>query len=485
MIHYENMSSSSSKSSLSKRSLNVDISSNPLDTLIPHFLASKRSLSTVEHVYKANDLCSSTRTALEKSATITARTDFLRSGVNSQLNVLHNVCEQSGKNIEVAGKEYQDVLESLDEAEKRLRHTLSTLEKTFVEAQLRPDGEKPRDLLDFVHKDGVEGLVSDIRKDVSQSQMSFQVVEKENADFENDVLRVKSHTHQETKSSEIENDPIDDSSIPDILMDMEECAKEMALNLESLVSHFDLCVTAIKHTEGGGDAAMRFTGDLPKGLDVGEEAVTMEPITDEQRADMMKVLEDDAGQVEEVVMEMKKHMVDIESLYRRVESYLAHLAKEQEEVNNAFRDLEQIGHRLPVHIARNQAFLARWSEQRLQIATKLEELDNAKGFYDGFLKAYDSLIIEVGRRKAVEQRRDKLIKDAMAKLETLHEEDEAEREKFRNEHGEVLPQDIWPGLLDAPTRFDITSVEGVVEKVPDISKSVIRDAIRRIHGNFS
>lgn len=481
MIH-QAMSSSSSRSSLSKRSIHVNTSSYPLETLLPHLLASKRSLSTVEHVYKANDLCSSTRNALEKSATSTARTQFLRSGVNSQLDVLHKVCEQTNTNVEVAREQYQNVLNSLDEAEDRLRHTLKLLEETVVEAQLRPDGEEPRSLLDFVHKDGVEGVVADIRQDVSQFQKKFESREDESRKFEAIVLQVKSKMHQDIQGSEIESDVMDDNSIPDILMDMEERAKEMALNLESLVSHFDLCVTAIKHTEGGGDAALKFTGDLPKEFDVGQDEATIDPITDGQRADLMKVLEDDASQVEEVVMEMKRTLSDVESLHQRVEAYTDHLVKRQDGVDIAFRDLEQIGHQLPDYIAQNQTFLNQWSERRTQIESKLEELDGAKGFYDGFLKAYDSLIIEIGRRKTIETKRDKLIKETMARLDILHNEDQAEREKFRGEQGEFLPVDIWPGLLDAPSRFDVTSVEGIVENVPDISKSVIRNAIRRVHG---
>lgn len=50
-----------------------------------------------------------------------------------------------------------------------------------------------------------------------------------------------------------------------ILHEMEDYARNMAANLESLVSHFDLCAKAIRHTEGGGDAAMRIAGDLPEG----------------------------------------------------------------------------------------------------------------------------------------------------------------------------------------------------------------------------
>ncbi|KAG8531412.1 uncharacterized protein KY384_003041 [Bacidia gigantensis] len=483
------MSSASSASSSSsvRPSTPGPNSPNALETLLPFLLASKRSLSTVEHVYRANDICASTRTALEKSAIVTARTSFLRSGVASQLNVLQKVWQQTESTAAHVTAEYQDVLASLDEAETRLRNTLSSLQETVVEAKLRPVDEAPRSLLDFVDESGVEGLVTSIRADLKESGKGFEEFQKDNKGFENEVQKVKGILDKQQRSGDSQS--ADDLNtgvdhLPEVLADMEELAREMAVNLESLVSHFDLCVTAIKHTEGGGDAAVKIAGDLPHGVEVGQhpQEAPSELISDEQRGEMMRVLREDADQVSEVVLEIESHSTQIVILSQGVEALTASLFQRSREINDAFKLLENLGHRLPNHITRSQAYQIRWDGEQTRIVARMEELENAKSFYDDFFRAYHNLIIEIGRRKTLESKRNQIIEEARSKLEQLYEEDVADREEFKNEHGQFIPVDIWPGLLDLPGRFLIEPEDAVVETVPDISKSVIHKAIRRVHG---
>ena len=481
------LSSSSSQSSLQRPS-NIAINpSNALGTLLPHLVASKRSLSTIEHVYRANDICTSTRNALEKCAITTARSAFLRNSLTSQLHVLQNVQYQTSRTAHVAKAEYDEVVRGLDEAERRLRETLRGLKETMVEAQLRPEGEQRRCLLDFVDESGVEGLIEDIRSDSKESGTNLERFETGGKCFQNDLQRISGMLDQQRSvenSHSLDTQDGEGSRLPEILADLEERAKDMAMNLESLVSHFDLCVRAIKHTEGGGDAAVKIAGDLPKGVDVAQDVgeTLPESLNDEQRADMMRVLEEDAGQVEEVVMEIKGSIVEMEGMHQRVEAYVEQLSSEHESLIGAFDLLEDIGKALPRQITRNQAFLIKWNGERSRVSDRLEEVENAKGFYDGFLRAYDNLIIEIGRRKSVEGKIDRVIQDTMSKLKRLYEDDMDEREAFKQEQGEFLPIDIWPGLLNAPTRFNIRPVDGIIDTVPDISKSIIHKAIRRVHG---
>ncbi|KAL9099201.1 MAG: hypothetical protein Q9163_005266 [Psora crenata] len=479
------MSSSSSRSSLRSSPLAAKPPQNSIDDLLPYLVASKRSLTTIDQVYRANDLCTSTRLALEVSAITTARTSFLQSGVASQLEVLRQVQQKANNTAQLVRTEFEEVVRRLDDAEKRLRDTLDSLSSTIVESKLRPDDEERRYLLDFVDEGGIEALVGNIKllgenagKDLEQF---IGWIRKFGYGLKKvgGLLDARGSIRGDSRSPNISNEGR--SPIPDILRDMEERAKEMAANLESLVSHFDLCVTAIKHTEGGGDAALKIAGDLPEGVNIGPDAPPA-PISEEQKTEMMRVLEEDAGQVEDVVMEMKGHIADMEEMYQRVERYMDLLAKDHESMVVAFTLLEEIGQRLPGYITRNQIFLTQWDEMRADIDERLEELDNAKGFYDGFLRAYDNLIIEIGRRKSHEVKIDKVIQDAMSSLEKLYEDDLFEREAFRKEQGEFLPVDIWPGLLNPPTRFSIGPVDGAVERAPDISKSVIHKAIRRVHG---
>tara|TARA_R110002060_G_scaffold29115_3_gene39317 strand:+ start:55 stop:450 length:396 start_codon:yes stop_codon:yes gene_type:complete len=62
-----------------------------LDTLVTHLLASKRSLASISTVWRANEIVTSARSALEQSAVLSARTGFLRSGISEQVKILRRV----------------------------------------------------------------------------------------------------------------------------------------------------------------------------------------------------------------------------------------------------------------------------------------------------------------------------------------------------------------------------------------------------------
>jgi hypothetical protein len=67
----------------------LDASSKPaLETLIAHLVASKRSLSSIDLVWRANELVTSARAALEESVILGARSGFLKQGIAGQVKVL-------------------------------------------------------------------------------------------------------------------------------------------------------------------------------------------------------------------------------------------------------------------------------------------------------------------------------------------------------------------------------------------------------------
>lgn len=274
------------------------------------------------------------------------------------------------------------------------------------------------------------------------------------------------------------------SPIPNILQEMENHARDMAGELEGLVRHYDMCVTAVKYIEGGGDTALKIVGDLPKGVDMSQDTggAPLEPMSDEQRQEMTTVLEEDAEHVEGAVLDIRSHITDMETLNEQVEAITQALDEEHDSTTAAFTLLEDIGRKLPNYITPGQVFVLRWETEKAKVEELLEELEGLTQFYDGFLRAYDNLLIEVGRRKSVEVRMEKEVQQARARLEKLYEDDLAEREAFSKEQGDFLPVDIWPGLTVGPLRYEMASVEDEMARVPDISKSVIHRAIRRVHG---
>jgi autophagy-related protein 17 len=63
----------------------------PLETLVSHLLASKRSLSSISTVWRANEIVTTARSALEEGVVLSARTGFLRNGISEQVKILRKV----------------------------------------------------------------------------------------------------------------------------------------------------------------------------------------------------------------------------------------------------------------------------------------------------------------------------------------------------------------------------------------------------------
>lgn len=386
--------------------------------------------------------------------------------------------QQKGADTAAAGKaEFDIVVRGLDEADQRLRATLERLRTTIVEVVLRPEGEEKRTLLDFVDEGGVEGLVGVVRRVVEQAGEGIKEFHEKTSGFEEEVRAVRRTLDGGRETPRCVKIEVK-SSLPNILHEMEDHAKEMAESLESLVKHFDLCVTAIKHTEGGGDAALRVAGELPEGVDI--EQTPANPMDKNQWEDMVRVLKQDASQVEDVVMEIQGHHAEMEALYERVEAHSDGLAIEHSNTTKAFTKLEEIGRKLPGYITQSQVFLLHWDEEKEKIEERLQELESGREVYDGFLRAYDKLLVEVGRRKAAELEMDKVVQSARARLEKLYEDEAEDRAGFKEEHGYFLPSDLWAGFEARPLQFEVLPVNDRAARIPHISASVIRRAIQRV-----
>lgn len=470
---------SSSTESLSSQPPNQAFT--PLESLVSHLLAAKRSLSSINHVYRANELVTSTRKSLETNVITFARTDFLRKGIQSQVKILSRIRNNTEGIANEGAAEFKAVILKLDTADERLRETLNLLRGTLVEASLRPEEEKRRNLLDFVDETGVESLMDAIKSSIDSASAAHDDFREANAAFDEDLQSVQNLLQQKTDMAYSVGEGAR-SPIPEILQFMEEHAKDMADNLESLVTHFDLCVTAIKHTEGGGDAAQRIVGEL-EGVDIGQASSAdgpPSPISLEEKEEMMEVLEKDASQVEDVVIEIKERISDMEVQYDLVTGYMDQLAEEYANTMSAFGLLEDIGLRLPSYITQSHLFVMRWDEEKATIEERMEELEGLSIFYDGFLLAYDNLLIEIGRRKTFEHKMEKVAQDALAKIQILYEDDVDERATFKQQKGDFLPADIWPGLTAGPIRYELVPVRDGAEKVPDVSKSIIQRATTRV-----
>lgn len=477
-----------------------------LDTLISHLVAAKRSLSSINHVWRANEIVTAARAALEECVVVSARTAFLRRGLNNQLRLLYSVRTEV-EEISLRGRsEFAAVLKDLDDADTRLRRTLELLRETIVHPAFRPEGEDPKSLHDFVDERGVEELHAALKSSIDRTTAAQAQLDSSNHAFDDELLSIKealgtyrtaaklasSRSSSSASSSSTSNSSLPSiSTMPSMLHSLEMHAQEMANLLESLVRHFDLCVTAVKHTEGGGAAAKSITGDMPVGVPVSgrmgsniEEEINnnlnapLDPLSNSEYQEMVNVLFKDAAEAEDVVMEIQDRIGEMESVLENVLAQRDALRSIYNATTDIYQHLSSLGStRLPGYIAQAHNFTQVWHEENDRISGGLADLSDLNSLYNGFLDAYDGLIVEVARRKHVRQRVEKVLRDTRHKLDQLYEEDATARETFRVEKGDYLPSDIWPEIGREPMRIEFRRISGAKVQAVNLQSPNEQEAI--------
>lgn len=239
----------------------------------------------------------------------------------------------------------------------------------------------------------------------------------------------------------------------------------MAELLASLTRHFDVCVTAVRTTDGGADlarikaaeasATQEGTGDVSiSGVIADQESHMPNPfenITDEEHVQMLEVLSQDASEVEHVLQELTELMQEMETEAVQLNEETNRVKATYMATLDGFKVLEDIGCRLNSYVAAETEFRNRWVEEYDTMQDKLKEMEQLRMFYENYASSYDALILEVERRRTLEDKVLAIWKKAKDNIDRVVEEDAHQRDYFRHEVAEFIPTDLWPGM-DEPMR---------------------------------
>lgn len=247
----------------------------------------------------------------------------------------------------------------------------------------------------------------------------------------------------------------------------------MATSLQQLISHYDLCITALKHTEGGGEAARAATSsttaDTQHDPEAPEESLYRskhrEPISALERTEMLTVLQNDAIEVEDVVHEIGARAAEMEVQLTHLSSHASTARKAHIGLKKVLDMLRTVGDQLPSHVQAARSFRSTWSTLQESIIARTEELASLTTFYESFSHSYTSLLREVERRAMVEGKMRKIADRARKEIEALYAEDVDMRGQFVKDVGEFLPRDIWPGLVDKPGRWEVRCQDEVEDQL--------------------
>lgn len=271
----------------------------------------------------------------------------------------------------------------------------------------------------------------------------------------------------------------------ELVMGMIDNSSAMAQLLSSLTKHFDMCVTAIRTTEGAAALARRRAAEVTQsqGGDgvsisgvIAEQESNMsdlEPKTEKDRAEMLRVVVQDAEEVNDVVREIQDRLAAIENDYRRLEESTSRTETAYTSVLEGYTILSGISDRLGVYLSASDDFISRWEIEKESIYSKLDDMKGMRGFYEGYASAYSSLLLEVERRRTVDDRVKAIWRTAQESVDKLLTADRASREGFRQDVGEYLPTDLWPGMHMAPRRWQVSRAKS--EKLDEGTSSLNED----------
>lgn len=440
----------------------------------------------MNHVLRANEIATSARNAQEDAALLSAQAGFLRGATLDQAAILVKVRRSLQATYDWGKRDFRSLVKDMDGVDGELGRTIEFLRSTQVNSLLRPKDEDRKNLLDFVDEDSVNRMRDAMKKSIEEFQVcsvrsasglanGFQGIQQS---FDGDLLRFDSDirdlkkiiVESQTQESDDEEQAAQAWTM-DIMMGLVENSTVMAQLLTSLTTHFDMCVTAIRTTEGGAALARRRAAEVNQaqgsdgvsisGVIAEQESNTsdLEPTTDSDRAEMLRVVVQDAGEVSDVVHEIQERLAGMEQDYKVLEQRHAEAEKSYIAMLEAFTILGSIGDRLHDFLAAEQDFKTRWDLEKETVYDRLAEMKQMRGFYDGYAGAYNSLIMEVERRSGVEDRVQNIWRMAQDNVDKLLAADRASREAFRQDVGEYLPTDLWPGMQAMPQRWQVTRIE--------------------------
>ncbi|KAF3020321.1 autophagy protein 17 [Neopestalotiopsis sp. 37M] len=470
----------------------------PVETLVQHLLEAKKSLSSMAHVLRANEIVTAARQAHEESVILGAQAQFLRRGINDQIRLLLRARRSMTKTYDSGKRGFKRVIKSLDAANEQLETTMDVLRDRIVESAFRPKGEERRNLLDFVDVAQVETMTSTLKDNIVALQST-------QTSFDGDLLRFDDDLRALNKTIAAAPSPPSPSAsnshqpVPHLLASLMESSHDMAELLASLTKHFDLCVTAVRTTEGGAALARRKAAEASQAQGDGNNVsisgviaeqeshmAELDPISPEERMEMLQVVAQDASEVADVVQEIYERLANMEDEYHYLVEQTNQVAAAYTTTLDAFQVLEDISTRFRSYIAAETEFRDRWVAEHESIGAKMDEMEQLRLFYENYAGSYDSLLLEVERRRAQEERVLNIWRKAKESVDRIIDADEKQRENFRHEIAEYIPTDLWPGMDDPIRRWDVIPAqrdltgEDAQGSTPTLDKSVVQAAASRL-----
>lgn len=248
-------------------------------------------------------------------------------------------------------------------------------------------------LQDFVDLDQIEAMRGYIRTCIDAVNRADGEISETIAILETQSRNVANamEPRQEVKYIRLSN-----HMVASTFLSIEERASDMAESLQSLINHYDLCVTAVRNTEGAGEAVAAELDESDRNLERKKDEPQM---SDAERAELLKVIQTDAEEVDDVVNEINKLATEVESQVEQIDEHLKAVTVDSSNISSAMQLLGAFSARMSSCVSAGSTFLRIWAEQLENIQEKLPEMKMADHAFRSYLEGYRRMVSELDRRR--------------------------------------------------------------------------------------
>lgn len=181
-------------------------------------------------------------------------------------------------------------------------------------------------------------------------------------------------------------------------MELEEHAHACAVSLESLIKHYDLCVKALRHTEGAGEAIARRSQGNEQALDMSgsDEEASM---TVDERAELLQVLQADAKEVDAVAAEITDLSEAIQDKADSIKERMDGLRTEASTLSQTAGELDSLGNDLTKASQQSQAAFSTWATELEVLQRQIPKMQAIDASFKKTLVAYGGLQRRLTKRR--------------------------------------------------------------------------------------
>lgn len=210
----------------------------------------------------------------------------------------------------------------------------------------------------------------------------------------------------------------------------------------------------------------------------------MKPVTPEEVIQLVNVVLQDALLVDDISAQINDQTRLIEQTLDQMHKGLDDVKASYMRALEAFALLKEAGAKMPGLVEAECVFTDQWALEKQNVRENLHFMDSLSTAYDNYFRTYHALLIEADRRRQVEQRMAAVWAKAKDQVDRLVQLDRVEAERFRAEHGDSLPGDLWPGLDVALPVYEVVvaAADHEAAAMPQLPADVVEAAHQLLNG---